>query len=193
MALNEYFVDFCERWREKASRYETVEIEDCVDKYFTLYVVFNALYVEAGRDLSGSDEGFSDKRGAIETVKQTIGAKALIQELNSNEGTKEAIKDLTAIMEHKPFYICLDSRTGEPLPDKDEELLEQLKSSNSGEKALGLLNLNYQVRCNLFHGRKGLELNQRQLFIPLITILDALVDALYKKQKKKRYVDRERL
>jgi hypothetical protein len=45
MALNPRFKEFCNRWLEKAKEYDETELSQLFDKFFTLYVVYNALYV----------------------------------------------------------------------------------------------------------------------------------------------------
>jgi len=87
------------------------------------------------------------------------------------------------------FKICLDSFTGEGDLEADKKLAESLLKDNKQELALAVLKMIYQVRCNLFHGRKGLDTPEnsakpQDLLKPLCSILEDLVEELFSKLKK---------
>jgi hypothetical protein len=46
MALNPRLEQFCDRWQAKANGYGVHQTEDWFDRFFTLWVLFNALYTE---------------------------------------------------------------------------------------------------------------------------------------------------
>ena len=57
MALSPQLRNFCDSWRGKAAAYSLDDLGDAFDRFFTSYVVFNRLYVEATHRLA--------RRGAV--------------------------------------------------------------------------------------------------------------------------------
>lgn len=47
MPLSPQLRNFCDSWRRKAAAYAVDDLGDAFDRFFTSYVVFNRLYVEA--------------------------------------------------------------------------------------------------------------------------------------------------
>ena len=156
MTLNPEFKSLCQRWREKAQQYDTEDTHQLFDKFFSLYVAYNALYAETAAYLH---------RKAINQLKILISKQSSFH-----------------------FWICLDPVFGEPQEDEDEKLIKRLNSSSTDERARAILQLIYQVRCNMFHGRKSVSPVQKQLLIPLIIILEKIIDKLYRKLEGASYI-----
>lgn len=199
MTLNEEFKSLYQRWWEKANQYDTENVHQLFDKFFSLYVVYNALYVEAAAHLKRkaiskgkdaykvNDDRFPDEAAATKYVLDIIGSKSLLDMLKNNNKTKAAIEQLKMVIDEENyihFWICLDPIWGEPQPEKDKEILKLLKSSSSDEQARAILTVIYQVRCNMFHGRKGVDPVQRELLLPIITILEQVTARLYEKLER---------
>ncbi|PZO38538.1 MAG: hypothetical protein DCF17_14585 [Shackletoniella antarctica] len=196
MTLNPEFQSLCKRWREKAQQYEIEDTHQLFDKFFSLYVAYNALYAETAaylhrkaisegkKEYKLDNESFPDKQAAIEYVLGLMKSKNLMQSLEKTESTKQAIEQLKVLMSKQSslhFWICLDPVFGKPQEDKDEELNKMLNSPSTDERARAILGIIYQVRCNMFHGRKSVSPVQGQLLIPLIVLLEKIIDKLYQK------------
>jgi hypothetical protein len=201
MGLNPDFRERHKRWLEKSKDYDTSDINQCIDKFMTLYVTYNALYVEAaayihrkaakegtgGYKLKG--DGFPDQQAATKYVLDILGSRKLLERLNNDSSTKQAIDHLVDLMERGGFNITLDSVWGEPDRDKDKELLNSLKSKRADEKARTILTIIYEVRCNLFHGRKGLHPVQKDLLVPLSILLETVIMLLYSDLQRAPYIE----
>jgi len=110
MPLNSEFKSLCNRWKEKASKYDASDTHQLFDKYFSLYVVFNALYVETAAYLHRKDidekrdgyklqEGsFPDKNAATQYVLNLLKAKSLMQSLEDNTETNLAIEEIKKLL-----------------------------------------------------------------------------------------------
>lgn len=115
----------------------------------------------------------------------------LMRSLETTEATKQAIDQLKILMNKQSsfhFWIYLDPVFGERQEDKDEKLIKMLNSSSTDERARAILQLIYQVRCNMFHGRKSVAPVQKQLLIPLTVLLEKIIDKLYRKLKSASYI-----
>jgi len=197
MTLNSEFESLCQRWLEKAQRYDTEDTDQLFDKFFSLYVAYNALYAETAAYLHRKaihedkkahklDGGnFPDRQAATKYVFELLGSKSLMESLEETEATRKAINQLKTLIKGQssaPFWICLDPVSGDPQENKERKLIKMLNStSNDDERAEAILQIIYQVRCNMFHGRKNADPVQRQLLVPLTVILEKIIDKLYQK------------
>ncbi len=203
MTLNPEFKSLCERWRRKAKQYDEEDTHQLFDKFFSLYVAYNALYAETAAYLHRKainegkenykldDESFPDKQAATKYVLDLLTSRRLMQSLEGKEATKQAINELKVLMHGRSathFWICLDPVFGEPQKEKDRELIKMLDSPSTDERARAILQLIYQVRCNMFHGRKSVSPVQKQLLSPLIVLLEAIIDKLYRKLELANYI-----
>jgi hypothetical protein len=203
MTLNSEFQSLYKRWREKADQYNTEDLYQLFDKFFSLYVLYNALYVEAAAYLRRkaisegtevyklNNDQFPDKESAIHYVVAFLKSRSLLNMIESHPATKEALEQLKAFMNEENsirLWICLDPVWGEPQKEKDKELYRKLNSPSTDERAKAILTVIYQVRCNMFHGRKSVRPVQKELLIPIVTILEKVVDKLYEKLKNVGYV-----
>ena len=63
-----------------------------------------------------------------------------------------------------------------------------LNSSSADERARAILQIIYQVRCNMFHGRKSVNPVQKQLLIPLTVLLEKIIGKLYQTLEESSYI-----
>ena len=203
MTLNPEFKSLCKRWQEKAQNYDIEDIHQLFDKFFSLYVAYNALYTETTAYLHRKaisegkeeykldDDNFPDKNAATKYVLDLLKSRVLMQSLENTIATKEAIDQLKVLISNRNslyFSICLDPVFGEPQEDKDEELISMLNSSSADERARAILQIIYQVRCNMFHGRKSVNPVQKQLLIPLTVLLEKIIGKLYQTLEESSYI-----
>ena len=79
--MNTYFEEFYTRWNEKVSRIDGNQIDSIFDKYFTLYVIFNNLYIEIPAKLISENKYLpnevSDKNKATGLVLMLLSPSVL--------------------------------------------------------------------------------------------------------------------
>ena len=134
---------------------------------------------------------FPDKNAATQYVLNLLKAKSLMQSLEDNTETNLAIEEIKKLLTPQNshhFWICLDPVFGEPQENEDQKLLQALSSSNAHHRAEAILKIIYQVRCNMFHGRKSVEPIQKQLLLPLIVLLEKIIEKLYQKLDSAEYI-----
>ena len=88
-----------------------------------------------------------------------------------------SVNDLIDIFENNRFVIT--HKAGQQYPAGDVLLLAKLKGAISKERYRGVLEILYNVRCNLFHGSKGYDVDQVELLKPVNKILYYITKALY--------------
>jgi len=188
--LSTEFFDFCDNWIQKADGYSTNSLQECFDKFFTLFVVYNRLYVEATFLLHRKRKinilrriSFPDSDAAKSYVLKYLGSGHFISFLENDEAVTKAINDLKQILDKGHFYIKLHMVTGKRQRDKDVELLNRLRSNSRNTRAEAILDVLYSVRCNMFHGNKGFHEFQTVLLIPCILILNKVTKVLFEKLK----------
>lgn len=173
---------FCDQWIARANHYGDQSVDDCYDKFFTSFVIFNRLYAEATFELARRgqitlqpNQQLPDQKGATEYTLKMIGLPAfqLLYE-NSLVTHAQQIEDL---IETEQFYIMLSAPNGDRQVDKDQALLAELRSEGKG-KFLAVLKTVYTIRCNLFHGHKAFEPVQATLLRPATAILCHVIEAL---------------
>jgi hypothetical protein len=180
--------DFCERWFKKARGYQGQSIQDCFDKFFTLFIVYNRLYAEltlswarAGMiELRGRNPSIPDAKAAKEYVHRYLGTNHIWSNLQ-NDVCQQAISKIRKLLENRVFVIKLGRLWGEPRREEDLKLLEDLRSENQDRKVRALLDIIYSVRCNTFHGHKGFDIVQTEILVPVAILLDKLAVLLYEK------------
>ena len=175
------FDAFYQNWLQKADSYHSDNLKDCFDKFITLYIVFNFLYMEIWniRYNSGTvkRKNFYDKKAATSHVVDYIGACSLINQLLADDNCKNNLTSLPTIV--SKFHIVLN--WGKPLLFKDVDLWESLSEKNNSKQAISILTLFYHIRCNLFHGHKDYEEIQRELLDPINILLRKTVEIVYNK------------
>jgi hypothetical protein len=193
--LSQQTKEFYDRWLNKANSYNaklTPSLEDYFDKFFTLYVIYNRLYAEVAKVLE--EEGkisslknkttFPDRQAATNYVCQYVKASSFIQTIESDEDCCNALSEIIKLLEDNRFYVNLDKITGYPKKELDLDFISVLKEEHKKDKqkkALAILQLIYAVRCNMFHGSKQFISEQSYLIKPIITLLQKVIDILYRK------------
>ena len=186
MALSDHFKQFHSRWMTKATHHDRKGLNHSFDRFFTLYVLFNHLYAETtfrlasqGRVKIKNRNRFPDAEAAQEYVVQFLSANRLLQQLGDDPSTKAALESLKTQVCGGKFSLKLNMITGEAQPEEDADLCERLTGTNRNKQASAVLETLYAVRCNMFHGRKGLNPIQRELLDPLNVILEKVIEILY--------------
>jgi hypothetical protein len=184
MTISEELSQFYSNWIAKADGYDT-DVIGCLDRFFSLYVIFNRLYAEAtfslvragSLNLSGH---FPDRKASQEYLLQFIGAHAFLERLQADPGIG-ALNEICACLRDARFYVKLHMVTGERQPTEDQQLLCRLESSNEGHRAGAILETLYAIRCNTFHGHKGCQPVQIEILRPVNTILKRTIQITYEK------------
>jgi hypothetical protein len=176
---------FCERWLEKADIYREGDIKDCFDKFFTLFVVYNALYGETARRLIQNGtikvNQDTDKKSATEHVPTYLGHSALAHAIKSDIVTIQAVNDFVGYIERGDFYLHTNKSTGEA--DKSDDLKHVQKINNGSDKEFceSCLVFIYKARCNMFHGGKQFHPYQGNLLRPMMIVLSKVITELMRK------------
>jgi hypothetical protein len=176
------FEDFYQNWLRKADSYTNDSLENHFDKFISLFIIYNFFYLEIKRKLALSEasigKNVTEKTLATVFVVQYLKASRFINLLLDDEQRKGCLSEICAIIENESFYI-IHSTGGEPLVDSDKRLLKKLKSNEKQEKSVAILSLFYHIRCNLFHGRKGFEEEQKKLLVPMNILLRKIIEIIY--------------
>lgn len=175
---------FVSEWLAKANQYSERSIDNCYDKFFTLFVVFNRLYAEATFEMARSgritlqpNRSLPDRRGATDYTLELI-TLTHFQTLYAERLAPNA-EVIANLIENNRFFIKLSAPDGNRQPEKDRALLAELRSSGK-TRALAVLDVIYTVRCNLFHGHKAFQPVQVELLLPVIALLTAVIESLHR-------------
>lgn len=183
MALSPDLREFCDSWRAKAAACSMENINGAFDRFFTSYVTFNRLYVEATHRLARRGqvklrERFPDPQAAQDYVVQFCTAATLTGAWENSANAAAALHEIADHLREGRFALRLDPVTGARRPAKDRELLTALESRSRNRKAKAVLEALYAIRCNMFHGQKDFELRQLALLRPAILLLESTTDVL---------------
>jgi hypothetical protein len=188
--INQEIRSFCENWIAKANAYENNNLQHVFDKFFTLFVVYNRLYVEATFRMSNNGEinirnrnSFPDPQAAKHYVIQYLTSNSINEAFNADENCLQAVERLKAIIRNHEFNIKLNMVTGIPEREKDLELLSKMESNHTDRKIKAIADFIYSIRCNVFHAQKGYVQNQINVLNPVNTVLNKLIDLLFAKLK----------
>ncbi len=168
---------FCSRWLEKAEKYRPDSVEDCVDKFFTLFVAYNALYSDIyRRGFRQTDD--REKNMATENVAGFLESQSLLPELLGDHDFELGLENLCSVLEDGQLAFSIN-KDGVNRPHEDKKLLRYLAApGNDKDRVKAALLAVYFVRCNTFHGSKELSCAQLPVFRPLIIILQKTVEVL---------------
>jgi hypothetical protein len=174
-------------WVEKCASYSGQKLSDYYDIFFSRFVAFNSLYntiistkVKIGiipKKINSNQEEieYGDRyKSTILMCNELSDEK--IEKLFKNREIKVSVKKIIDIIKKSEFVIT--HKNGEQVPSDDLKILSQLQCGNKRESYSQILKLLYNVRCNLFHGSKGYEENQKILLGPLNSILFHVVITL---------------
>lgn len=172
-------------WMGKTKEYECQEnrVRDYYDKFFSLYVVYNILYTELAYKVLNR-KNFRDDVAATKYAKEYLKAKNFIDGINKNYDCKKSldtIVDLLSENQGQGVHIILNPLDGKPVEGKDKKLLEDLTGQSSDHKSGAILALIYNIRCNMFHGRKEFSKNQTILLESVMILLEQVIKMLYDK------------
>jgi hypothetical protein len=144
---------FIREWLKRSERAE-VPIDDA-DRFISLWIAFNAwLKKEYG-------ENTTDKK-MVERAKGNTVLKEIFRKLSASD------RDFTTNLSKLMRYIVIDMR--------DPSNKQREKRCTGDYKSF--LDTVYQIRCNLFHGRKNFEENK--IDRELITLALKLLRLLFK-------------
>ena len=179
--------EFCERWFQKAREYHGQSIQECFDRFFTLFIVYNRLYAEL--TLSWARTGkivirgrsLPDALAARQYVHNYLGTNHIWSNLQNDEECQQAVSIIRNLLENQRFMIKLDRLRGDPSPEEDKKLLQNLRSEIKGHQVFALLDIIYSIRCNMFHGHKGFDSMQTEILVPVTILLNKLAVLLYER------------
>jgi len=154
-----------------------------------LFIVYNRLYAElalswarTGRIILRSrNPSVPDAQAAKRYVHSYLGTNHIWSSFQDDDQCKWAVGIICKLLENQVFVIKLDRLSGEPRPEEDKKLLENLRSENRYRKVVALLDTIYSIRCNMFHGHKGFDSVQTELLVPVNLLLDKLTALLYER------------
>lgn len=148
----------------------------------SLYVIFNSLYIQVMAELVSHGnkipKNFKDKKAATDYVVQYLKSKDYINKLLNVESIND-LNRICEIIDMERFHIILN--WGKPQRNLDLKLLNNLRQKNKNHKAIAILSLFYHIRCNMFHGHKGFETEQKELLIPVNRLLRKTIEITYNK------------
>lgn len=178
--------EFCERWFQKARGYQGQSIQECFDRFFTLFIVYNRLYTELTLSWARTKRiklrgCLPDKKSATECVHEYLGTNHIWSNLQNDDECQQAVSKIRNLLENQVFVIKLDRLRGEPRPEEDLKLLNNLRSDNKQREVSALLDIIYSVRCNMFHGHKGFDGVQTEILVPVNILLNKLAVLLYER------------
>jgi hypothetical protein len=164
---------FSTNWIAKADAYRNNTLSDHFDKFTSLYVAFNALYMEVMTELvvAGATlpQNFKDKKAATDYVIQYLKGRNFIDNLLNDVQSVADIDAICSVIHQDRFNIILI--WGVRQRQLDLELLTRLQATAAGVKSIAILELFYHIRCNMFHGHKGFEVRQSELLRPVNRLL----------------------
>jgi len=176
-------------WMCKATEYNSAETNfpECYDKFFTLFVAYNMLYTELAYKVNGR-KYFRDDKAATKYVKEYVRARHFIAGIEQDVNCVSALKRIIHLLDGRQqpdgqprFCIVLDPRNGEPAEGEDKKLLTDLMGRSKDHKSGAILTLIYNIRCNMFHGRKEFCQEQLILLSAIIVLLEKVIKLLYDK------------
>tara|TARA_R110002033_G_scaffold43092_1_gene84562 strand:+ start:4081 stop:4647 length:567 start_codon:yes stop_codon:yes gene_type:complete len=178
--------EFCNNWLNKANNIDDSNLQGAFDKFFTLYVVYNRLYVETTYRLSNNGQvnlgnSFPDRKASINYVVQYLKSNHIDKEFKKDENVIKAIEKLKEIIKKNQFNIKLHLVTAEPQPEKDAELLKKMESNKTDIRICAILEYLYLIRCNIFHAQKGYNDRQIKVLKPTIKVLEKIIGILFTK------------
>jgi len=164
----------------KASSYSKNDLRDSFDKFFTMFVPYNALYNEAARRLMSRGEisakELFDKTSATSHVTRYVGEHRLASVIKLDAISH--VNEITRLIRIGKFYIHLKGRTFLPDHEEDRKHLDRIETGTEQEFCESLLLLMYKTRCNLFHGNKEYLATQKLILNPMTETLRIVVNEL---------------
>ena len=187
--LSDELRGLCKRWLGKANKYGDAT-EDVFDKFFSLYVIYNAIYFEVTMELINSQKISNKRRGdrvsETKNIPEYIGQNNLSERLLSHT---DDIKKIIDLIKNETFYISTKNDNVAPDYEKDQEFIDDIETfyalkNRTNQKRFNeaLLSLIYGARCNMFHGKKDLQSKQIDLLVSMNSILLVIITTLLEKK-----------
>ena len=194
MSKKQTLREFYSRWSEKVVECDTNYLSGNFDKFFSQFIIFNRLYVEAAKILVKENPEIDQKFGISKRFSKaskeqriitrqnlpydkwcaTVGIQIYCQQTQFKELVFDVchseLETIKSIARNRDLYFHEDYLTNIPLWDKDLEICERI--ANKDIKAV--LEFIYLVRCNLFHGEKEISQAQIQLFQSINPVLSII-------------------
>jgi len=181
--INENLKFFYEGWLKKASDYKTDILSDSFDKFFTVFVAYNALYNEAARRLVSSGRiranDDRDKKSATVHAPAHIGHGRMANVIKGDNIAPSKLKEITELIKNGTFCIHLNKQTGQPNHSEDMKHIKRIENGNDQEFCESLMILIYKTRCNMFHGGKEYNLIQLRILNPMTYVLELVAKELF--------------
>lgn len=166
---------FCLRWLKKASRCSPDRLDEAFDRFFTLFVAYNRLYSQLGEVAARPERG--DHAQATRVYADIVGRDQLWTDLLTARLDEDLATIAAMIGPLGSFNITFDRASNSPDTVADARLSADLLHGAPPARVDAILELLYQVRCNLFHGRKGFEARQLELLQPCTRCLRSVIDS----------------
>jgi hypothetical protein len=179
--VNPQLHDFYDNWLRKADSYQQENLSNHFDKFTSLYVLFNSLYMQVMTELVANGHHlpreFKDKIAATDYVTQYLGGAYYIDTLLDQREYQSALESICNIIDQEQFHIIL--HWGVQQRAKDLDLLALLRSNNKQNKSKAILSLFYHIRCNMLHGHKNYVDGQMHLLAPTNKLLRRTVEITF--------------
>lgn len=187
--LGSDLIEFCKRWLRKAGTYGG-STEDVFDEFFSLYVVYNAIYSRVTVVLIDKEKiqknRTKDRISATKNVPVYIGQNILSEKLFE---IKDDIVTIIQLIEQDRFYISTKANNITADEVKDKELIRDIKAflanqniENSKKFNEAVLSMIYGTRNNMFHGSKNFDHSQISILEPMNKILRTIIALLLEKK-----------
>lgn len=177
MAENTYL-----RWLDKSNQYAEDSLNRHYDEFFTVFVGYNILYVEAskilvsqGRAKTNKYGGINDGEGATTNIIKFLTAEYLTRELLEATEVKTNIDQLMTQLK-SGFYV----RNHE----WDKKRIDGVSSRTGNRTGKAVLEIIYGIRCNMFHGEKNFEADQKNILISSTIILRKVNELIFQRLKQ---------
>ncbi len=169
--------DYITTWTNKISSYSGYDLGILFDKYSALFTLYNRLYNESFLQMKSKNKlvkpRYSDFEKATRLVVEFNKASDIIDKL-MRRNNFEDLRTISNLIKDDHFHINLEN--GVSRKDIDLILMKNLNSNNPEEKAQAAVATIYHVRCNIQHGEKHFEEQQRILLTPLTRILESIIE-----------------
>jgi|TARA_B110000114_G_scaffold143361_1_gene151852 hypothetical protein len=180
--MTEETIKFIENWESKLAESKDDNLGADFDIFNTLYTINNRLQREVFEELKSKGslpkQRYSDYEKATSILIEYLTTKIIIDKLVAEDRIEQA-SQISTLIKNKVFHINLAD--GIPQIDADEQLADNLISTDVDIKAKAILSVIYNVRCNMVHGHKDFENYQSLLVKPLSSILSIINELLKNK------------
>lgn len=173
----------CQRWLEKADKYDKADLAGSFDAFFSVFVAYNALYSEVTDRLISQDT-LADRREnrfevnkAAANVALYLGPTPMANEIRGDPKCRESVHEFVQLIKNKTFYIHI-TKKGSPNRASDQKCVEGIEKGADKEYCESILKLIYYTRCNMFHGSKEFVPKQPDLLNPMTKVLRTVVGRL---------------